>query len=476
MSNKKLLNEFSFGFELEGTVDTNEYTLSSLSEKFDKLLNGCGYMHSDGSLRAEYGYRTFEYSSPVFKFTPSNIKMVIAFLDSLPLLSVKINQTCGFHTHISFSGITKTDAVWAIASMVADNSYEQFLKLGRTNLWKSPYAKPTFLKSARKLYELGRYYDMASILVDNEKYRSIRIHPQGTIEWRGPRTFLNTNKHSKNVAYFKKLTQFILRINNSLDMKQSGNLSKTSFLDIANNFLNNIYFKEEEISFKAERMANRLMNNPEMINHINDETFDFISHNVCASSTFSISKFISVMVEKNIKIASDIALYRMMNWTNISNLLPIIDVNTFDRNIAMIGSRNQLTPTFEYLMKHEDVNPQILSLLINIILTKFGKSSVKTFTYNGMLELIKYSVNAFIVATKLNLTEVFGESRAETLLKSVACQLKYEFKSSKIYSLLLDSPNAELVNRLFEYQPQEILNENMSSVVSSLIEEYTQIN
>ena len=83
MSNKKLLSNFYFGFELEGTYDDSETSSRYLEDKFNEMLNGAGFMHDDGSLRADYGFRTFEYSSPVIQFTPKNIQMVVKFFDSL---------------------------------------------------------------------------------------------------------------------------------------------------------------------------------------------------------------------------------------------------------------------------------------------------------------------------------------------------------------------------------------------------------
>lgn len=473
MSNKKLLNEFYFGFELEGTFDQSMNDYSSLTLKFDELLKGHGNMHRDGSLRSEYGYSCFEYSSPVIQFTPMSINMVIKFLDSLPSLGVKINNTCGFHTHISFKGITKKDAVWAMASMVADGSYTEFLKLGRTNLYKSPYAKATFLHKAKKLYDNRRIEEMADVLVDNEKYRSIRIHPQGTIEWRGPRTFLNVIKHSKNVAYFKKLSRFIKRINDSLDMEYSDNLSKKTFLDVANMRLNRLYFKEEKKQLKIQRLIESIHARPIILNNLSPEVFEALNDEI-SRGNFGISSIIRDMKINNIKITSDVVLDYFCRWTSITNFIDLIDVNTYKRNISMIGQRNGLTKSFEYLLKNPGINDEVLNMLTHKALTNFGSSQIKTFSYNAMLEMIKYNINAFKVAINKNLIDIFGIDRAINLIQAVIKVDMYSFRNSEIHNLLMNSINAPLVNRVLpeiSNTSNSILDLSVNNILASTMAE-----
>lgn len=457
MSKKHLLNDFSFGFELEGTYDHYNTSRATLETQFNKLLNGEGSMHSDGSLRAESGYSTFEYSSPVIQFTPRNINMVIKFLDSLPSLHVKINKTCGFHTHISFNGITKSDAVWAMASMAIDGSYANFLKLGRTNLYRAPYAKPTFLHRANELAKDNRLRDLVDVIVDNEKYRSIRIHPQGTLEWRGPRTFLNTIKHSKNVAYFKKLTQFIMRINDSLDMDSANEITKQMFLLYANRSMSYLTFRETTSHSSLEKLVNSLYNRPKAINYITEERLEEIKN----KGYIDYDKLIRNLIVNDVKITSPSALKFLMSGRYLKSFIQLVDVETFNNNIELIGEYNNLTPTFEYLLKNPGVNDSVLVLLTNKALTMFGHSSIKTFTYNAMLEMIKYNPRAFKVAVNKDLVATFGYDRAANLIRSLANVAMWSFKNSELYKDLLQSPNHQLVEDLFpeyNFQTNNILN------------------
>lgn len=472
MSKKRLLNEFSFGFELEGTYNHEETNSRDLASKFNSMLGGEGNMHGDGSLRSDYGYSCFEYSSPVIQFTPSNIRKVIKFLDSLPSLHVKINNTCGFHTHVSYKGITKEDAVWAMASMAADESYTNFLKLGRTNLHKAPYAKPDFLKKAFKYAENNNYSGLVETIVDNEKYRSIRIHPQGTIEWRGPRTFLNVIKHSKNVAFFKKLTQFIQRINDSLDMDYSKNISKSDFIKCAKNRLSNLHFKEEKNINKINRLLEALNSRPEIINVISANSFDNMYETLRNGCTpnFSINNLVRTLKINGIKLKSISAIEFLLRTQSISSFIELINANIFKDNIELFGRHNALTKSFEFLLKNPGVNDEVLNVLVEKALTKFGHSSIKTFSYNAMFEMIKYNVNAFKVAVNKNLIEIFGYERASSLINAVINIDKYGFRNSEIYNLLMQSPNAALVESLCQVPNYNTLsNVTLDNTIASIL-------
>ncbi len=216
---RKLKSDFTFGFELEGVVNTCVNTRDDLFTVLNDNFGGCGEMHYDGSIRynRHNSEISFEYSSPVFNYTPANVEKVLKCLDKLPTFGVSVNRSCGFHTHISFNGITQEDTIWFIFWLCASGKFENFRKLGKTNLYGARYAQFSFLdniaRDIRGYAKHGSYYSrFESILYNictNEKYRAIRIHPQGTIEWRGPRTFLNTPTHKKTLSFFKKLDEFI---------------------------------------------------------------------------------------------------------------------------------------------------------------------------------------------------------------------------------------------------------------------------
>lgn len=281
---RKLKSEFTFGFELEGVLNTNVNSRDKLFDILNNDLEDCGDMHYDGSIRySRYnGETSFEYASPIFNYTPSNVDKVLKCLDNLPNYGVSVNRSCGFHTHVSFDGIKQEDTLWFIFWLCASGKYENFRKLGRTNLYGARYAKFNFLDSIATYIKnyvanTSSSYDLnmaIGAICTNEKYRAIRIHPQGTIEWRGPRTFLNTPTHKKSLSFFKKLDDFISCFIESLntDSVTVGDtiITKDKVLQIGKSYLKSITFKSEnKISF-----LEKIVNNPRILDKMKVKELD----------------------------------------------------------------------------------------------------------------------------------------------------------------------------------------------------------
>ena len=473
MSRKHLLRDFTIGFELEGTYDRYNTNREELTNKLDSLLGGKGVMHSDGSLRAASGYLTFEYSSPVIQYTPKNIKMVLNCLDKLPELHVVINRTCGFHTHISFKGITRGDICWFMASSVANDTYKNFLKMGRTCFYKQPYASAHFLNEAKEYLNGGYMNRFAQTIVTNDKYRSMRIHPQGTLEWRGPRTFLNSNTHKKNVLFLKKLHSLILEINNSLDTEDAPALVKKAFVDSYVTDNSSLIFKE--VCEKSNRLMERMIQKPFLINTLPEKVFDKFLDNLKSISETerfaSLNKLFAKIDEENIKITSSFGLKFIMKSCTVDKWIRFVDTETFKNNLTLIGEMNQLTNVFKYLISHENVNDGVLALLTSEAIEHFGQANIRTFTYNAMSEIIKYEVKAFKIAASKNLSSLFGEDKARALIKAVISTDSYGFRNSEIYNILMSSPNKYIVDYVL---PPVQKNENVavSNVVTSALESF----
>ena len=172
-----LKSSFSFGFELEAIAASGT---SNLEDKFNEFLGDNGDMHRDGSLRPgrERGGIPFEYSSPVLQYTPANISKAINFLSNLKTWDVYTNRSCGFHTHISFTDITKKDVMWFMLYLCGTGKIHEFDKLGRTLLYNRTYASPRFLERVESYLKNMNLVDALTVVATNEKYRSIRLHPQ----------------------------------------------------------------------------------------------------------------------------------------------------------------------------------------------------------------------------------------------------------------------------------------------------------
>ena len=223
-----LTTDFTIGFELEGicTIGEKNYgdlpgyhsrgtPRGSVAELYDKLNDsfgfGKGVIESDSSVSpsSSKGGWSFEWASPKMPFNPKNVEKMYQFLKGLPELGVYTNDTCGFHVHMSYPDIDIVNARWLICCMALDEQlYSMMTKLNvndeDTLRFNGYYASGDFFDEIKRYAING---DMRSLnrVLSGDKYRVARIHPQGTIEWRGPRAFLD----SQNPEIIKK---FILQL------------------------------------------------------------------------------------------------------------------------------------------------------------------------------------------------------------------------------------------------------------------------
>lgn len=256
-----LRNSFKFGFELEAFAPMGEfydsgfedYECNELNERdgeelrefydnieryFYRNYKFSGNCHYDGSVKMyKDGYNSFEWASPVIIFNTQNILKVKKMLMSLKDDDIHINDTCGFHTHFSYDGINGSDAAWILLyiSMTPD-AYQTFTEFSFKNdgelfdtnihFYQERYADREYLTKIGNAFVKGDYVALSSIL-DDSKYRVLRIHPQGTLEWRGPRGFLESYDGIRQ--YIKALYKVVDIIITALKTKEINGISRDEF-------------------------------------------------------------------------------------------------------------------------------------------------------------------------------------------------------------------------------------------------------
>lgn len=260
----RLRNSFKFGFELEAFANiddfcSNEYGespcnslnedneedleefYSNINDFFKDKFGFKGYTHYDGSVKNyKDGYNSFEWSSPAIEFNTKNIMKVKRMLTSLKDYDIHINETCGFHTHFSYEGLNDSDAAW-ILLYVAMNPYalklftefeygldDELFPMHTINFFNERYADKTFFETIKNAF-LSKDYNLLRNVLNEEKYRVLRVHPQGTLEWRGPREFLYSNNGVEQ--YIKRLYEIIDIINLALDMNVIDGITRDEFID-----------------------------------------------------------------------------------------------------------------------------------------------------------------------------------------------------------------------------------------------------
>lgn len=240
--------DFKFGFEFEALYPHPNLisTQAEHDEVLHNLANGLsaidpiwknGKIVPDGSVRTrgEIGnFLPFEYNSPILTFNSATVKKVIDFLDiTRDSLGIVVNKTCGFHIHLSFPDITSQDLYWAICQLSIDpiffNKITNFKGIPFYSDQYAPLDKFKFIATTIRSESYAKLYDY----VDDKKYNMFRIHPQGTLEWRGPRLFMTS--HSNIISFFKLLKDLILYIRKSLDKQYLNTLSRDGFNSIVAN-------------------------------------------------------------------------------------------------------------------------------------------------------------------------------------------------------------------------------------------------
>lgn len=289
-----LMSEITFGFELEGYVSNEYIPLKDKTKKWDNDLNLLStnqlyvYIDKPKLLKQLQSYFSkyfgtditvsvdssvdnyaggFEMQSPVFNLTPLNIQECVKFLYNLPKSPYKIftDDKCGFHTHISFPSITPEDVYWLECKLALDDKMQENLSYllntdgTKINFINKKYSNNEYLINLKKYIIENNFLEIASLLSDT-KMRLIRNHPQGTLEWRGPRNFLNKNDLSLIIEFFKKLYSFAMWISKTLKSNEIMGYNKKEFLDLINHYhpqYSKVFKKDSKINSLALKVLNK---------------------------------------------------------------------------------------------------------------------------------------------------------------------------------------------------------------------------
>ena len=308
---KKLLNEelleesllksdFTFGFELEAVGSGDYYGYYEeeggyedddgdwveednngryLAEKIDDEItnlfnrhnNGewqAGEMQHDGSIEPDNDTDyPFEWASPVLPVKPINFARVIRFLDSLKSHGIYVNESCGFHHHLSWKGITERDMIWTYTNLAMDGEFIDRMETlivpddsdvpTTIDMASNHLASKNLLSEIRQDIKDRNWVNLLNKYNDS-KYRIFRIHPYGTIEWRGPRNFLNDGGINAIKAFYLKFNELIQKVIKCQDMKTIDGTDITK-----EQFFNNL--KEAQKSDNAPHPSQSMRDNMEFL-------------------------------------------------------------------------------------------------------------------------------------------------------------------------------------------------------------------
>lgn len=265
-----LTSDFTFGFELECIYNGDEVEDTGedddeTDESSDNLHNvkvlmdnyfigrnpsqkyfGKSHTHQDCSVHGD-GY-SVEYSSNIFPCTPYWFDRIIKALEEMiGSGDFETNESCGFHHHLHFNNMTERDIIWIYCNMASDvNFYNTFKEYEGYDLYNDDYA------SFQSMEELNdaineEDYDKILPLLSTEKFRAFRIHPQGTLEWRGPRNFMNEGNVDYIKGFYVLFNKLIYYIKGYMDRDELAgtSITKTEFFDGLTNAVKNAPYKPD---------------------------------------------------------------------------------------------------------------------------------------------------------------------------------------------------------------------------------------
>ena len=272
LNEKLLVNEFKFGFELEAIIENetkhSDATFAKVHSIIEKYFPDAAWPYSDGSVYPDSrGGADFEWPSPVLTFTPETIRKCITFLADLPKYGIYTNKTCGFHVHVSFPSMTQTDIRWIVFQIGLDEDIKNtILQFHEMEFFNDEYAKKGYLDGISRVVEDGDLSREEKIeqlrnWLTTDKYRNLRIHPQGTLEWRGPRKFLEKEDLTIIKDFFLLLWKFISWISRAAQNKVVAGFTREELFD------------GEIVSWDQQykKLLADIAENPKIINKLSDE-------------------------------------------------------------------------------------------------------------------------------------------------------------------------------------------------------------
>lgn len=333
---KKLTTEFTIGFELEAIWndsndseedyddddDEQHYRRSNvwgdIESLFDSNFPG-GDLHEDGSL--DGNGTPFEWASPVLPFNVGTMNKIIEFYRKHLGREFYVNNSCGYHNHISFQGISVEDVVWIMCKLALDDHMRDLISNFEGIEFVSGWSNDEYLND---LEEAVHNLDYSRIvqLCNTQKYSLVNVHRNKTLEWRGPRGFLNEEDPDLIIKFYKRLYKFISWMADVLDENEIEGVSKENFLDMIRSALPN-----------DKRIANF-----------------YSSHKVKGLlKPETLSKFVQEIINDNTKI-----------FKFIGNIKPLEQV------IQKLYNMNRLGFIIKRLNENEEINQGNLLILNNI--------------------------------------------------------------------------------------------------------------
>ena len=355
---------------------------------------------------------SFEYSSPVLDFTPANIKKIWEFMERNLGANKTFftNASCGFHHHISFEGITGEDAAWILSQIAMDDKAIDLLdhledeknSYGINKyIFSGDYSKDEYLVELRNAIKEFDFEKIVSYL-NTDKFSLLNNHRNKTLEWRGPREFMDTNDINLVKKFYQQLWKVIRLFSQKLDLKEINGMSKE-------NYMKGLAAVNEGRVFRF--YPNFKLNG----NHLLD---DNSLQNLCNKIIENPNILLSLVKDKRI---CDQVIQKLFNMNKLRKTIEMIDENKISQTIydlaykyipavmAYKASEDALFRTsMRTILRLKDtrygIDSASLPDIINYVVPKVNKELFNTddFQYSYKLDLIqksRYKLAAYLIDT-----------------------------------------------------------------------------
>ena len=233
---KKLTTDFTMGFELEAIWYGDSYDFDDYRDSINEFFSECGLedgdLHGDGSLRDEGDGAAFEWASPVLPVNLTSINKIINMYKKGLNKKFTVNSSCGLHHHISFPNMSAEDMIWIMCKLATDSNMRNKISQFKDINFISEWSEDDYLDELANAVRNDNYREIIN-QCSTAKYSLVNVHPHRTLEWRGPRGFLDasTSTALKNVVEFYKLFwSFVKWMTDVLDENEINNVSKDNFM------------------------------------------------------------------------------------------------------------------------------------------------------------------------------------------------------------------------------------------------------
>lgn len=383
-----LTKDFNIGFELEGvclnsfiekgydfylpSYHREEEVASGGAKVLLDFINntldlGTGKIERDGSLSTGNadGW-TFEYGSPIIPFTIENIGKIKKLLTELKKKGVITNSSCGFHTHISYPTMVTDDIKWILFSIANDRKLaEEITKLegneGEISFFTRQYASKEWINELK----VDDNKSIKELKLSTDKYRNLRIHPQGTIEWRGPRGFLDDDKSIEYIGLFlKKLFKFIMKIGTIVTSKEYNGFKRDEIVPKLKmqGTVNIPYEEKQKKSFKS------------LISHLNSDKFEKVIKSLSPKKIIAMDvTTFTVDFCNTLDLVNSLEKIKVLNDSQY--IATIIKAREYIEVLADTQLLNLLIAGIKDRTLSKSAVPYYESLLVNVLKNAFTKDT-----------------------------------------------------------------------------------------------------